>query len=292
MGVIATFKVAISSGTIGRAIAVQSGNLEWATAVEGKVQQSDWYRELPVDWEIAVSDNGWTTNQLGFEWIKHFNTQTESSKKGAYRLLILDGHSSHATPESDQYCQLIPLDTTHKLLLTGFVSNYRPPLPRTSLPPKSSDQEANVASDLDLQSRDTTKRLWKVQLPQNQLTRNTQNQELERGTNASVNKELSPKMEKENYKDKFNNLKLDELPEDQTRYNTHLDSELPYGLVIQLTNIRKLYIDKDAKYIGEKYDILDNKLAIFRENCRKVGLKKAQYHNAFLSMLKGDALDY
>ncbi|RKF66055.1 hypothetical protein GcC1_112008 [Golovinomyces cichoracearum] len=122
----------------------------------------------------------------------------------------------------------------------GFVSNYRPPLPRISLPPISSDQEANVASDLDFQSRDTTLGLGKVQLPQNQLTRNAQTQGLERGPHASVNKELSPKMEKENYKDKFNDLKLDELPEDRTRYNPHLDSEPPEGFVVKLTNISKL----------------------------------------------------
>jgi hypothetical protein len=44
------------------------------------------------------------TDELGLEWVKHFNRHTESRTKGAYRLLDLDGHSSHATPEIDQYC--------------------------------------------------------------------------------------------------------------------------------------------------------------------------------------------
>ncbi|KAF2837713.1 DDE-domain-containing protein, partial [Patellaria atrata CBS 101060] len=42
--------------------------------------------------------------------------------KGVYRLLILDGHSSHATPEFDQYCTenkiitlCIPSHTSHRL---------------------------------------------------------------------------------------------------------------------------------------------------------------------------------
>ncbi|TQS39398.1 hypothetical protein Golomagni_00081 [Golovinomyces magnicellulatus] len=39
----------------------------------------------------------------------------------------------------------------------GFVLNYRLPLPRKSLPPISSDQEANQASDLDFQSRASSK---------------------------------------------------------------------------------------------------------------------------------------
>jgi hypothetical protein len=36
--------------------------------------------------------------------VKHFNRHTASCTRGVYRLLILDGHSSHATLEFDQYC--------------------------------------------------------------------------------------------------------------------------------------------------------------------------------------------
>ena len=51
---------------------------------------------------LAVSDNGWTTNELGLEWIQSvFEPNTTPSTKGKYRLLILDGHGSHATPEFD-----------------------------------------------------------------------------------------------------------------------------------------------------------------------------------------------
>jgi hypothetical protein len=73
---------------------------------------------------IAVSDNGWTTDELGLEWVKHFNQHTKSRTKGTYRLLILDGHSSHATPEFDQYCAdnkiitlCMPPHTSHLLQL-------------------------------------------------------------------------------------------------------------------------------------------------------------------------------
>jgi hypothetical protein len=138
MGVIATSKVVTSSETIGRATVVQPGNREWVTVIEGinasgwvippfvilagKVHQSSWYQGLPYDWVIAVSNNGWTTDQLGYEWIKHFNKHTESRTKGTHRLLILDGHSSHATPEFDQYCTMnniitlcMPAHTSHLL---------------------------------------------------------------------------------------------------------------------------------------------------------------------------------
>ena len=120
MGVASTSKVVTSSDRVGRVAIIQPGNREWVTAIEcinasgwclpplvilsGKVHQNSWYNGLPPDWAISVSDNGWTTDQLGVEWVKHFNQHTAARTAGVYRLLILDGHSSHATPEFDQYC--------------------------------------------------------------------------------------------------------------------------------------------------------------------------------------------
>jgi hypothetical protein len=120
MGVASTSKVVTSSDTIGRATVVQPGNREWVTTIEcinasgwcippfvilsGKLHQASWYQDLPPDWAVAVSDNGWTNDGLGYEWIQHFHRYTESRSSGVYRLLILDGHSSHATPEFDQFC--------------------------------------------------------------------------------------------------------------------------------------------------------------------------------------------
>jgi hypothetical protein len=34
---------------------------------------SAWYKEdILQDWAIAISNNGWTTNKPGVEWLKHF----------------------------------------------------------------------------------------------------------------------------------------------------------------------------------------------------------------------------
>ena len=138
MGVAATSKVVTSSDTVGRAVTVQPGNRDWVTTIEcinasgwclppvvilsGKLHQATWYQHLPPDWVVAVSDNGWTTDKLGVEWVKHFNRHTTSRTRGVYRLLILDGHSSHATPEFDQYCKenniitlCMPPHTSHLL---------------------------------------------------------------------------------------------------------------------------------------------------------------------------------
>ena len=54
---------------------------------------------------IAVSDNGWTNNKLGVEWLKHFDAHTKTRTKGTHRLLILDGHESHNSMEFQAYCQ-------------------------------------------------------------------------------------------------------------------------------------------------------------------------------------------
>jgi hypothetical protein len=121
IGVAATSKVVTSSNTVGRAVTVQPGDRKWVTTIKGvsasgwaippfiilsgKLHQASWYQGLPADWVVAVSDNGWTTDELGLKWLEHFNRHTISCTAGAYRLLILDGHSSHATPEFDQYCK-------------------------------------------------------------------------------------------------------------------------------------------------------------------------------------------
>jgi hypothetical protein len=138
MGIAATSKVVTSSEAVGRAVTIQPGDREWVTVIEcinasgwsippfvilqGKLHQASWYQGLPPDWAIAVSDNGWTTDELGLEWVKHFHRHTEARTVGAYRLLILDGHGSHATPEFDQFCSknniitlCMPPHTSHLL---------------------------------------------------------------------------------------------------------------------------------------------------------------------------------
>ncbi|EAQ88446.1 hypothetical protein CHGG_05065 [Chaetomium globosum CBS 148.51] len=52
------------------------------------------------------AENGWATDELTFEWLQQvFESQTRSRTVGRYRLLILDGHGSHMTPEFDNFCK-------------------------------------------------------------------------------------------------------------------------------------------------------------------------------------------
>jgi hypothetical protein len=117
MGKIMTQLVVTGLERRGRPKALQPGNREWATLIAGinaagwsippfiiltgQYHLSAWYEDaiIPRDWAIAVSDNGWTTNKLGVEWLKHFNAHIKTRTIGARRLLILNGHKSYNSLE-------------------------------------------------------------------------------------------------------------------------------------------------------------------------------------------------
>jgi DDE superfamily endonuclease len=123
MGVISTELVVTASEIRNRPKSIQPGNREWVTVIHainalgwaippfiifaGQHHLQAWYEgdDIPGDWPISLSDNGWTTDELGFEWLKHFNKHTESKTKGTRRLLIIDGHGSHTTLKFIDFCK-------------------------------------------------------------------------------------------------------------------------------------------------------------------------------------------
>jgi hypothetical protein len=129
MGLIATTKVITSREIYGRPKLLQPGNREWVTAIEAvsatgwslptyiifkaKELQDAWFDDLPEGWRLDKSQNGWTTDEIGIKWLKNqFVPETEKRRKGAYRLLVLDGHGSHLTPQFDEICtqnNIIPI---------------------------------------------------------------------------------------------------------------------------------------------------------------------------------------
>ncbi|ODM17100.1 hypothetical protein SI65_07499 [Aspergillus cristatus] len=144
MGLIATAKVVTRADMYGRRQVIQPGNREWVTSIEcvnsmgwalppciifkGSVHIEGWYQDskLPHNWRIEVSPNGWTSDQIGLRWLqKVFIPETTSHTTGKYRLLILDGHGSHLTPEFDKVCSendIIPI------CMPPHSSNYCQPL--------------------------------------------------------------------------------------------------------------------------------------------------------------------
>ena len=87
MGVILTAMVVTSSDGRAKAKKVQPSNREWVTVIQGinsqgwavppfvivagKNHLASWYQNsgFPPNWVIAVTENGWTTNEKGMDWI-------------------------------------------------------------------------------------------------------------------------------------------------------------------------------------------------------------------------------
>ena len=140
MGLITSSSMVVTSTERrGRPKQQQQGNREWATVIQavgaqgrvvppyiivaGMNHLSDWYEDspFPAEWRVTVTDNGWTTNEKGLEWVQFFNQQTKPTK-GVYRLLILDGHESHHSVDFETYCKAnyiitlcMPAHSSHRL---------------------------------------------------------------------------------------------------------------------------------------------------------------------------------
>ena len=68
---------------------------------KGKELQQQWFlREFQqiADWFYITSPNGWTDNHIAIEWLERvYLPQTQPIDESEPRLIILDGHGSHAT---------------------------------------------------------------------------------------------------------------------------------------------------------------------------------------------------
>jgi hypothetical protein len=122
MGSISSVTVVTSFDRSGKVKIKQPGNRErvsviqgvnacgWAIppyiTMKGKNHLATWYEDnqLPKDWRFNTSENGWTTNEIDLDWIKHFDMHTKARTVGIYRL-VLDGHESHQSTEFEIYCK-------------------------------------------------------------------------------------------------------------------------------------------------------------------------------------------
>jgi len=116
MGVVGKVRVIVPKGEKNQVLA-HCGNREWVSLIEcisidgrclplwvifkGKQHQKSWYQVLESGGHIALSDNGWTDNELGLEWMKQcFEPATSTND---FRLLLLDGHASHISTTTLQF---------------------------------------------------------------------------------------------------------------------------------------------------------------------------------------------
>ena len=86
-------------------ISAEGRRLQCLVIFKGQSLQTTWFSlsEIP-DYLYTVSMNGWTSNDIGLTWLKQiFLPQTATED---YRLLLLDGHKSHATFEFMWTCYI------------------------------------------------------------------------------------------------------------------------------------------------------------------------------------------
>ena len=123
MGQISTGAVVTALERRGRLKAVQPGNREQTTVIQGvnaKGQAilpfiifkacyylSSQYKEedLLQDQEIRVSNNSWTTNKLSLDQLYYFNAHIKERTVSTYRLLVINGYKSYNSLKFQQYCK-------------------------------------------------------------------------------------------------------------------------------------------------------------------------------------------
>lgn len=88
----------------------------------GKVLLDSWFPDLDDDVALAISDSGYSNDQIGFDYIQHFDEYSAKFQQGAKRVVIVDNHESHLTATVFDYCNqrniillALPAHTTHLL---------------------------------------------------------------------------------------------------------------------------------------------------------------------------------
>jgi DDE superfamily endonuclease len=78
--------------------------------------------ELADDTMLLYSESGYSNDDINLKWVKHFDRATQRKIQGVFRLLILDGFSSHIKYDFVKYAQHfkiilfgLPPHTTHFL---------------------------------------------------------------------------------------------------------------------------------------------------------------------------------
>ncbi|KAJ3512249.1 hypothetical protein NMY22_g15390 [Coprinellus aureogranulatus] len=86
-------------------VCADGSSLPPAVVFKGQTFLTTWKQDNPLRASIGHSNKGWTTGEIGVDWIKHFDQQTKEKAGGRRRLLLVDGHSSHYTAGLLRYAQ-------------------------------------------------------------------------------------------------------------------------------------------------------------------------------------------
>jgi len=90
---------------------------------KGQNLQSSWFPEVDVpDWHYTTSENGWTSNKTGLEWLRNVFIPESQRNSSRTRLLVIDGHGGHVNIDFMWECRqnniqlcFLPPHTSHIL---------------------------------------------------------------------------------------------------------------------------------------------------------------------------------
>jgi hypothetical protein len=93
---------------------------------KGQNLNSGWIpNETPAGWKFITSKKDWTSDLIGFEWLKSHFQPFVSRTSNSQHLLIIDSHSSHVTARFIAFCITSKIDL---FLLLPYSSHKTQPL--------------------------------------------------------------------------------------------------------------------------------------------------------------------
>lgn len=112
--VVSTSRARVESGTttnresctVGECISGDGFVMPPLIILKGKQHQTRWsdHSSIPDDYWIEVNETAYMNDQLALDWVKLFEKWSRNRRVRGWRLLILDGHTTHGTREVIEFC--------------------------------------------------------------------------------------------------------------------------------------------------------------------------------------------
>jgi hypothetical protein len=112
--------------SIVKTISATGTKLQCLVIFKGKHLQSTWFpAQGTPSWLYTTSENGWTSNSIGYKWLQRIFIPNTSPSHSGYRLLLLDGHGSYTPIDFMWLCKV---NKIHLLYLPAHASHLLQPL--------------------------------------------------------------------------------------------------------------------------------------------------------------------
>jgi hypothetical protein len=142
------------------AISADGRKVRSTTIFKAKSVQTTWFmpNDIP-DALYTTSEKGWTSNEIGLRWLDQVFLP-ESKDSNEYRILILDGHGSHATIEFMWKCYQ---NRVLLIYLPAHSSHVLQPLDLTCFSPLKSSYRRQIAELASLEDSAPIKKIRFIQ---------------------------------------------------------------------------------------------------------------------------------